>query len=78
VVTKSGVYSQVNEKIQLAVEQGLVVLEEYTAKMDDNIIYYVASVLDPRVKTEWLKAHLKDRANSVIQDIRDYLYAEYP
>jgi hypothetical protein len=53
------------------------VLKEYTAKMDDNIIYYVASVLDPRVKTEWLKAHLKDRANSVIQDIRDYLYAEY-
>jgi hypothetical protein len=37
----------VNEKIQLAVEQGLVVLEEYTAKMDDNIIYYVASILDP-------------------------------
>jgi hypothetical protein len=78
VVTKSGVYSQVNEKIRLAVKQGLVVLEEYTAKMDDNIIYYVASVLDPRVKTEWLKAHLKDGANSVIQDIRDYLHAEYP
>ena len=67
-----------NEKIRLAVEQGLVVLEEYTAKMDDNIIYYVASVLDPQVKTEWLKAHLKDGANSVIQDIRDYLHAEYP
>jgi hypothetical protein len=47
VVTKSRVYSQVNKKIRLAVEQGLVVLKEYTAKMDDNIIYYVASVLDP-------------------------------
>ena len=55
-----------NKKIRLAVKQGLVVLEEYTAKMDNNIIYYVASVLDPRVKTEWLKAYLKDGANSVI------------
>jgi hypothetical protein len=69
VVTKLGVYSQVNEKIRLAVEQGLVVLEEYTAKMDNNIIYYIASVLDPQVKTEWLKTHLKDGANGVIQDI---------
>jgi hypothetical protein len=42
----------VNKKIQLAVKQGLVVLEEYTTKMDDNIIYYVASVLDPQVKTK--------------------------
>jgi hypothetical protein len=50
VVTKSGVYSQVNEKIRLAVEQGLVVLEEYTANIDNNIIYYIVSVLDPRVK----------------------------
>jgi hypothetical protein len=78
VKAKAGVYETVNEKIRLAVCKGLEVLEEYTAKMDDNLIYYIASILDPRIKTDWLREHLGSQAEAVIDNIRTQLKIDYP
>ena len=77
VTTKAGIYATINEKIRLAVCKGLEVLEEYTAKMDSNIIYYIASILDPRIKTVWLREHLKEDADTVIDNIRTTLKKDY-
>jgi hypothetical protein len=73
VIERQGKYEHVNNQIRDAVIVGRRVLEEYTAKMDsETIIPYAASVLDPRVKTEWLKNHLKDNADNVIDDLRSH------
>ena len=53
-------------------------LEEYTVKMDSNIIYYIASILDPCIKTIWLREHLKEDADTVIDNIRTTLKKDYP
>lgn len=45
---------------------GLKVLEDYSKKIDSKIISYIASNLDFRVETEWIKIHLKENANSKI------------
>ena len=52
-------------------------LEEYIAKMDSNIIYYIASILDPCIKTVKLREHLKEDANTVIDNIRTTLKKDY-
>ena len=77
VTTKAGIYATINEKIRLAVCKGLEVLEEYTAKIDSNIIYYIASILDPRIKTVQLREHLKEDADTVIDNIRTTLKKDY-
>jgi hypothetical protein len=54
------------------------VLEEYTTKMDNNIIYYIALILDPCIKTIWLREHLKEDADIVIDNIWTTLKKNYP
>jgi hypothetical protein len=63
------VYEIVNKKIKLVVYKGLEVLKEYIAKMDDNLIYYIAFILDPRIKTNWLREHLGSLAKAIINNI---------
>ena len=58
-IKKKGNYELVNEQIRQAVIVGRRVLDEYTRKIDaETLILYTAAVLNPRVKTEFLKAHL--------------------
>jgi hypothetical protein len=46
--------------------------------MKGNDIYYIACVLDPRVKTKWLKRNLsQDEADEIITRIRTFLKATY-
>src|ERR1700733_14407703 len=59
VIKKKGNYELVNEQIRQAVIVGRRVLDKYTRKMDaETLILYTAAVLNPQVKTEFLKAHL--------------------
>ena len=59
VIKKQGNYESINEQIRQAVITGRRVLDEYTRKMDtETLILYAAAVLNPRVKTAFLKAHL--------------------
>lgn len=70
-IKRQGKYKSINEQIQQAVIAGRKVLDEYTRKMDaETLIPYAAAVLDPRVKTEFLKAHLQEGAEAVIDNLR--------
>jgi hypothetical protein len=54
------------------------VLKEYTTKIDNNIIYYITLILDPCIKTVWLREHLKEDADIVIDNIQTILKKNYP
>ena len=70
VIKKKGNYELVNEQIRQAVIVGRRVLDKYTRKIDaETLILYAAAVLDPRVKTEFLKAHLQGGTNAVIDNL---------
>ena len=70
VIEKIGNYKLINEQIRQAVIAGRKVLDQYTRKMDtETLILYAAAVLDPRVKTEFLKAHLQEGAEAVISNL---------
>ncbi len=70
VIKKKGIYEHINEEIWQAVLVGRKVLDNYTRKMDsETLILYTATVLDPRVKTEFLKAHLQEGAEGVIDNL---------
>jgi len=71
VIEMQGNWEHVDPQIQEAVRAGRKTLEDYTGKMDaETIIPYAAAVLDPRVKTYLLKAHLKEGAIDVIDHLR--------
>jgi hypothetical protein len=73
VIERQGKYKAINDQIRDAVITGRQVLEEYTRKMDiETLIPYAAAVLDPRVKTEWLKEHLQEGAEAVIDNLRTH------
>ena len=44
--------------------------------MKSNDIYFLATLLDPRVKTQWIKDNLNN-ANTVIKRLRTFLKAMY-
>ena len=72
-IKKIGNYKFINEQIRQAVIAGRKVLDQYTRKMDtETLILYAAAVLDPRVKTEFLKAHLQEGAKAVISNLRTH------
>ena len=72
-IKKKGNYEFINEQIRQAVIAGRKVLDEYTCKMDtETLIPYAAAVLDPRVKTEFLKVHLQGGADAVIDNLKTH------
>jgi len=74
VIKRKGKYSNINEEIRVAVVIGRKTLNEYTRKMDsETLILYAASVLDPRVKTHWIKTHLEEEdATTIIDQLRTH------
>src|SRR5882762_1357725 len=73
VIEMKGNYELINEQIRQAVIAGRKALDEYTSKMDtETLIPYAAAVHDPRVKTEYLKAHLREGAEAVIDNLRTH------
>jgi len=42
--------------------------------MQETDIYYIAAILDPRIKTRWLKRHVED-SDRIIERIRAFLNA---
>jgi len=49
------------------------VLDEYTSKMDtETLISYTVTVLDSQVKTEFLKTHLQESVEAVIDNLQTH------
>jgi hypothetical protein len=71
-------WATVNDAIHTAVSGGIEKLNKYYKLMKKQDIYYVASVLDPRIKTSWIKKHLPDEADNVVIRIQAYLHTAFP
>jgi hypothetical protein len=52
-------------------------VEEYTSLINDNIIYYIAAVLDPPIKCTLIREQYGEDADDIIKRIREYLKTEY-
>jgi hypothetical protein len=61
-----------------AAKAGLNKLEEYSGYMKENDTYWIASILDPHVKTTWLWKNSTNEANTIITRIKKYLRDSYP
>ena len=57
--------------------EGISTFNKYFSYLKESDFYYLATIFDPRIKTEWIKKNI-DRPNDVIERIRDLLYTTYP
>ncbi|EED12102.1 hypothetical protein TSTA_001730 [Talaromyces stipitatus ATCC 10500] len=72
-------FQEITKEVQNAVEGGIRKMDKFTKKMDSNIIYYMAAILDPRVKTSFIQAQMsKSDADVIISNIHKYLKKQYP
>jgi hypothetical protein len=63
-------YTDINDGIQQAMMAGISKYTKYENKMDGQILHYVAHVLNPRLKTEWIKKQMdSESATAVIRDV---------
>jgi len=74
-----GDFHGVHATVQACVQRAMEKADKFIRKMDENLLYYVASVLDPRMKTSLIKAYMNGNDASVItSQVRSFLAAEYP
>jgi hypothetical protein len=72
---RRGEWQKISPAITVHVSDGISLLEKYHDCVQDNDIYYIASVLGPRIKTKWLKT-LPD-GEKIIHRIREFLKKAY-
>jgi hypothetical protein len=77
IVKKEGVCASYDPSLIEATQKGLEKFNEYYAEMKKNDMYWIACVLDPRVKTNWLKRNHMD-AEEIISRIKSFLKEAYP
>lgn len=74
-----GDFEDVSVEIRDAVEGGIRKMNKFARKMDDNLLYYVASVLDPRIKSSLIVSQMSEQDSGfIISQVRDFLKKEYP
>ncbi|KAI9041056.1 zinc finger protein [Aspergillus affinis] len=73
---RRGEWQKVSPAITVLISDGISLLEQYHDCAKDIDIYYIASVLDPRIKTKSLKT-LPD-GEKIIGRIRAFLKKAYP
>jgi hypothetical protein len=74
-----GDFEGVDVDIREAVERAIRKMNKFTKKMDDNILYYVAATLDPRIKTSLIEAQMdQSDARLIISQVREFFKREYP
>ena len=49
-------------------------MDKFANKMDGNILYYVAALLDPRIKTSVIRALMKEED---AQNVRPLIWVEF-
>ncbi|KAJ5704488.1 hypothetical protein N7536_000177 [Penicillium majusculum] len=74
-----GDFEDVDTEIRDAVERGIQKMNKFARKMDTNLLYYVASVLDPRIKSSLIGSQMSEQdAGLIISQVREFLKREYP
>jgi hypothetical protein len=74
---KEGEFARINGDLVKAVGEGSSTFNKYFSYLKESDFYYLATVFDPRIKTERIKKNI-DRPNDVIERIRDLLHTTYP
>jgi hypothetical protein len=74
---REGDYAGFDNTLVEAAKYGLEKFNEYNNYMKGNDIHYIASVLDPRIKCQWLQKNVDD-AEGIIKRIRTFLKSVYP
>jgi hAT family C-terminal dimerisation region/Domain of unknown function (DUF4413) len=79
VKNSKGDFSNVSREVQAAAGKAIRKLDKFTKKMDDNVLHYVACILDPRIKTRFITAQMSQSdAQHIIGEVRSFLKKEYP
>ncbi|KAJ9480587.1 hypothetical protein PENNAL_c0164G05839 [Penicillium nalgiovense] len=74
-----GDFEDVDTEIRNAVGRGIHKMNKFARKMDTNLLYYVASVLDPRIKSSLIGTQMNAQdAGMIISQVREFLKKEYP
>jgi hypothetical protein len=76
IIKKEGVYATYDPSLIKAAQAGLDVFNKYYLAMKSNDIYWIAWVLDPRIKGNWLKKNHPD-ASDIITRIKSFLKEAY-
>jgi hAT family C-terminal dimerisation region/Domain of unknown function (DUF4413) len=79
VKNSKGDFTNVSREVQAAAGKAIRKLDKFTKKMDDNLLHYVACILDPRIKTKFIAAQMSQSdAQHIIGEVRSFLKKEYP
>ena len=70
-------FAQYDDCIISALKAGKEKFEKYEAFIEETPIYYIASVLDPRIKCDIIRAEARD-ADAKIEMVRNTLHKLYP
>ncbi|KAJ6003904.1 hypothetical protein N7540_013186 [Penicillium herquei] len=74
-----GDFEDVSIEIRKAVERGIEKMNKFARKIDDNLLYYVASVLDPRIKSSLIVSQMSEQDLAlIVSQVREFLKKEYP
>ena len=74
---REGEYATYSNLITSAVHAGLEKFEKYYKFMDNTLIYFVASVLDPRIKGVWVQ-NQHENGPSILEKVRQFIHDVYP
>jgi hypothetical protein len=77
IMRKEGKYAVFDNTLINAVKAEVKTFERYNNFMQNNDIYLIASVLNPRIKIQWIKDHMPN-ADIVIKRICKFLKSTYP
>ena len=73
-----GDFENVDTEIRDAVERGIQKTNKFTRKIDTNLLYYVASVLDSGIKSSLIGSQMSAQdAGLIISQVREFLKKEY-
>jgi hypothetical protein len=71
-------FQHISDDIAKALEDSFEKYQKYYIVMDNSDIYYIASTLDPRIKTSWIKVNLSETdSEAVVKQIISHLNIEY-
>lgn len=73
---KDGQFGDIGDNIREAFKAGVSVVEDYQSKINDNIMYYAAAILDPRIKFNLIDEQC-DEPEQVKADVRAFLKKEW-
>jgi len=76
IVKKQGKYTSYDKTLIAAASKGLETFNGYYTAMKENDMYWIACVLDPRVKTKWLQKNHQN-ADEIINRIKAFLKDAY-